>query len=75
MCNHYRKSSDVRELSRRIVPALTIPEPLPDLPEHSWPRKPAPVVIQTAGARTLVARRGGVWPFSARAKSEFLMCP
>ena len=72
MCNHYRKKPEVSEWSRSVVEGITIPIPLPDLPEHTYPKYLAPVVIEEAGARTLIAMRWGVWPFYARDKAQFI---
>ena len=71
MCNHYRKKPEVTEWSRSVVEGITIPIPLPDLPEHTYPKYLAPVV-EEGGARTLVAMRWGVWPFYARDKAQFI---
>ena len=72
MCNHYRKDQKVIEWTVRRIPRVRIPVPVEALPEHTYPKYLAPVVIEEAGERTLVAIRWGVWPFYAKDKPQFL---
>ena len=72
MCNHYRKDQKVIKWSVSRIPRVRIPVPVEALPEHTYPKYLAPVVIEEAGERTLVAIRWGVWPFYAKDKPQFL---
>ena len=72
MCNHYRKDQKVIEWSVRRIPRVRIPVAMGPLHEHTYPKYPAPVLVEEAGERTLVAIRWGVWPFYAKAKPQFL---
>lgn len=60
MCNHYRTDKQVADWTRERVPALAVPLPMPDLPEHIYPRYLAPVVVEVGRGRSLVAKAWGV---------------
>lgn len=60
MCNHYRKGGPVAEFSDvRLgggVKVVGVLEPA----EHTYPKYPAPVVIQQAGERLLLNKQWGI---------------
>ena len=60
MCNHYRKGQKVIEWSERRISGVSIPVALGEIAEHTYPKYPAPVVIQEDGARTLVSMPWGI---------------
>ncbi len=62
MCNHYLKNIEVLEWAVRMI-GIGLPEPRPEVPEHTWPKKPAHVVIDREGSPSLELLRWGVWPF------------
>lgn len=60
MCNHYRKGQKVIEWTQVRLGGIGVPEALGEIVEHTYPKYPAPVVIQQAGARTLVSKTWGI---------------
>ena len=60
MCNHYRTSPQAVDWAPKIIRGITVPLPLPDLPEHIYPKYLAPVVIQAGRGRSLVAKAWGI---------------
>jgi putative SOS response-associated peptidase YedK len=68
MCNHYRKANDVVEWSQTRIPGLTISVAFREIPEHTYPKYPAPVICEEAGVRTLIPVRWGIERFIAPGK-------
>jgi putative SOS response-associated peptidase YedK len=60
MCNHYRTDQQAVERAREKVPGLALPLPLPDFPEHIYPKYVAPIVIQTGHKRILTTKAWGI---------------
>ena len=60
----------VIEWSVSRIPRVRIPVPMEPLPWHTYPKVPAPVVIEEAGELTSVAIRRGVRPFHPKAKPQ-----
>lgn len=63
MCNHYEKNVDALKWALKAIPGLVLPDPLPEVPTHTWPKYPAPVVVDQEGAPAVQIMRWGVWPF------------
>ena len=63
MCNHYEKSAEALRWAHELIPSLLLPDPLPDLPHHTWPKYPAPVIVDQEGRPAVQIMRWGVWPF------------
>ena len=63
MCNHYEKSAEVLRWAKEKIPGLLLPDPLPELPSHTWPKYPAPVVVDLEGKPAILTMRWGIWPF------------
>ncbi len=72
MCNHYSKDQKVIDWSLRTVPRVTMPLPLGEIVEHTYPKYPAPVIAQENDERTLTMMRWGVWPFYTKEKPQFI---
>jgi putative SOS response-associated peptidase YedK len=70
MCNHYEKNSEVIEWAARMaeVPHAVVndegdvvhPDELARLPTHTWPKYPAPILLETDAGRSLALMRWGV---------------
>lgn len=63
MCNHYEKNVQVLSWALNMIPGLTLPAPLPEVATHTWPKYPAPVVVDQDGKAAVAVMRWGVWPF------------
>lgn len=63
MCNHYEKNSDVIRWALKVIPGLALPDAPPEVPTHTWPKYPAPVVVDQEGSPSIQIMRWGVWPF------------
>lgn len=63
MCNHYEKNVDALKWALKAIPGLVMPDPLPEVSTHTWPKYPAPVVFDREGMPTVEVMRWGVWPF------------
>lgn len=63
MCNHYEKNAEMLKWASEILPGLFLPDPLPELAHHTWPKYPAPVVVDQEGRPAVQIMRWGVWPF------------
>jgi putative SOS response-associated peptidase YedK len=61
MCNHYRKGQPVVGWSQvRLGGGLQIALAISEIAEHTYPKYPAPIVIQQSGARSLVTKSWGI---------------
>jgi putative SOS response-associated peptidase YedK len=71
MCNHYRKGPEVVRRSLEIIRGLVPGDIAPgDFPADTFPKRPAPVVMQERGTRTLVEMRWGVERFIGDGKTK-----
>lgn len=71
MCNHYRKSPAVIDwaLDRMVGTIHGIPD-VSIFVDHTYPKYPAPIIMQASGARTLVAMRWGITRFIGDGKTK-----
>lgn len=60
MCNHYRKGQPVIEWTQVRLGGIGVAAALGEIIEHTYPKYPAPVVIQQAGRRTLLSKSWGI---------------
>jgi putative SOS response-associated peptidase YedK len=60
MCNHYEKNTEVISWMVSQFGDVIVPADLPAFTEHTWPKSPAPVLLQTAEGRAIAAMRWGV---------------
>lgn len=75
MCNHYRTDRQAAEWTGQMVPGVTIPLPLPEFPEHVYPKYLAPIVTQAGRGRSLVAKAWGIPVAIQGAKGQRLVKP
>jgi putative SOS response-associated peptidase YedK len=60
MCNHYRKGQKVIEWTQVRLGGVNVAAALGEIAEHTYPKYPAPIVIQQAGGRTLLSKTWGI---------------
>jgi len=70
MCNHYEKNVEVIEMGLRVFGEkgwalnaagdVVAPDDLSALPPHTYPKTPAPIVLQTDAGREIAIARWGV---------------
>jgi putative SOS response-associated peptidase YedK len=71
MCNHYHKKREVIGWAVTKVPRAVMGyTPQVEFAEHTFPKYPAPVMIQEHGTRTLVEMRWGVQRFIGQGKTK-----
>jgi putative SOS response-associated peptidase YedK len=63
MCNHYEKNAEVIDMAvswaLNAAGDVVVPDDLPELPDHTWPKALAPVLVQ-GGVPKLEVLRWGV---------------
>lgn len=72
MCNHYLQERHALKYGAARVQGLRLPDTVPEVPEHTWPKYIAPVILQEEGQRVASFLRWGVWPYYARDKPQFI---
>ncbi len=60
MCNHYRKGQKVIEWTQVHLGGVKIAGALGEIAEHTYPKYPAPIVMQQAGERSLLSKSWGI---------------
>ena len=74
MCNHYRKGGPVAEFSEvRFGGGVKVVGQL-ELVEHTYPKYPAPVVIQQTGERVLLNKTWGI-PITIKGATKSIVKP
>jgi hypothetical protein len=74
MCNHYRKGQPVIEWTQFRINGLHIAQDFAEIVEHTWPKYPAPIVIQQDGRRSLVSKSWGI-PITIKGDSKSFVKP
>ncbi len=60
MCNHYEKNAQVIRWAAEQFGEVAVPSDLAAFPDHTWPKSPAPVLLETEAGRSIAVMRWGV---------------